>query len=65
MTAEPGLTSVTQVYYDQLRRRFGIYRGCPGGQHVAFTTTDRAGTWFWACRNCPAVREQGTPGWTP
>ncbi len=54
--------AITQVGYDQLRRRT-TYLGCGAGQHVTFTTTDRDGVWFWACRTCPAYRVQGDPTW--
>jgi hypothetical protein len=56
--------SITQIAYEQRKRRqLDRGGGCATGCHLAFTTTDRDGVWFWACRHCPAVREQGDPTW--
>lgn len=57
--AEPGLTSVTQVYYDQIRRRHQAPRDCGLG-HIAFATVDRDGHPVWVCRRCPAYADFGT-----
>jgi hypothetical protein len=58
---EPAFVSITQVGYDQIRRRAEHRRGgCAGGAHVAFAVADRAGVKFWACRACPAYADFGT-----
>lgn len=60
----PGYVSMTHIGYEQIRRRTRERGGgCATDHHIAFTTTDRDGTWFWACRHCPAVRVQGDPEW--
>lgn len=66
MTAvdEPGLTSVTQTHYEQIRRRY--LRGCDEGSHGDYSQparaiVDRDGMKLWICgRGCPAYAEFGT-----
>jgi hypothetical protein len=55
-------TAITQVAYDQTRRR-GLGPGCAGGHHHARGTTDRDGAVAWVCVRCPAVRDGGDPTW--
>lgn len=60
----PAYVSISSVAYEQIKRRARERRGgCATDHHTAFTTTDRDDVWFWACRYCPAVREQGDPTW--
>lgn len=60
---EPSFVSITQVAYDQIRRR-SRGPGCAGGAHVGFAVLDRDGAKFWACRMCPATKDFGGAGWT-
>jgi hypothetical protein len=62
--AEPDLRplSVTQLGYDQIRRR-AADPGCGAGVHIPLGTTDREGVVAWACRRCQAIRSAGDPTW--
>jgi hypothetical protein len=63
-TAPPAYVSMSSVTYEQIKRRARERGGgCATDHHIAFTTTDRDGVWFWACYRCPATREQGVPSW--
>lgn len=60
--AEPGLASVTQTGYEQIRRRY--VRGCDEDAHLTRGSTDRDGAIVHVCtRACGAYRQQGDPTW--